>query len=74
MNIKETDKQYIMGTYGRVDLAIDHGEGSTLYDTEGKKDIDFGSGIAVNTFGASDPEWVKAVVAQLGKIQHTSNY
>lgn len=74
MNIKETDKQYIMGTYGRVDLAIDHGEGSTLYDTEGKKYIDFGSGIAVNTFGASDPEWVKAVGAQLGKIQHTSNY
>ncbi len=74
MNIKETDKQYIMGTYGRVDLAIDHGKGSTLYDTDGKKYIDFGSGIAVNTFGASDTEWVKAVTAQLEKIQHTSNY
>ncbi len=74
MNIKETDKKYVMGTYGRVDLAIDHGKGSTLYDTEGKKYIDFGSGIAVNTFGASDPEWVKAVTAQLDKIQHTSNY
>ncbi len=74
MNIKETDKQYIMGTYGRVDLAIDHGCGSTLYDTKGNKYIDFGSGIAVNTFGASDPEWVEAVSAQLGKIQHTSNY
>ncbi len=74
MNIKETDKQYVMGTYGRVDLAIDHGSGSTLYDTEGKKYIDFGSGIAVNTFGASDPEWINAVTAQLDKIQHTSNY
>ncbi len=74
MNIKELDKQYIMGTYGRVDLAIDRGCGSTLYDTDGKKYIDFGSGIAVNTFGASDPEWIKAVTAQLDKIQHTSNY
>ncbi|MBR5156107.1 MAG: aspartate aminotransferase family protein [Clostridia bacterium] len=74
MNIKETDKQYIMGTYGRVDLAIDHGQGSTLYDTDGKKYIDFGSGIAVNTFGASDPLWIDAVVSQLNKIQHTSNY
>ncbi len=74
MNIKETDKRYIMATYGRVDLEIDHGNGSTLYDTEGKKYIDFGSGIAVNTFGASDPEWVSAVTAQLEKIQHTSNY
>ncbi len=74
MNIKETDKQYIMATYGRVDLAIDRGEGSILYDTEGNRYIDFGSGIAVNTFGASDPEWIKAVTAQLDKIQHTSNY
>ncbi len=74
MNIKETDKKYIMGTYGRVDLAIDRGEGSTLYDTEGNRYIDFGSGIAVNTFGASDPEWVAAVTKQLSKIQHTSNY
>ncbi len=74
MNIKELDKQYIMGTYGRIDLAIDRGCGSTLYDTDGKKYIDFGSGIAVNTFGASDPEWIKAVTAQLDKIQHTSNY
>ncbi len=74
MNIKETDKQYIMGTYGRVDLAIDHGRGSTLYDTDGKKYIDFGSGIAVNTFGASDSLWIDAITAQLNKVQHTSNY
>ncbi len=74
MNIKETDKQYIMGTYGRVDVEIDHGKGSILYDTQGKRYIDFGSGIAVNTFGASDSEWIDAINAQLGKIQHTSNY
>ena len=74
MNIKETDKKYIMGTYGRVDLEISHGCGSTLFDTSGKKYIDFGSGIAVNTFGACDDLWVDAVTEQLKKIQHTSNY
>ncbi len=74
MTIKETDQKYIMGTYGRVNLELDHGIGATLVDTEGKKYIDFGSGIAVNTFGACDKTWVEAISAQLEKIQHTSNY
>ncbi|MBQ9736793.1 MAG: aspartate aminotransferase family protein [Clostridia bacterium] len=74
MNIKETDKKYIMGTYGRVDLELEYGVGATLYDSAGKSYIDFGSGIAVNTFGAADREWIEAVTAQLAKIQHTSNY
>ena len=74
MNIKETDKKYIMGTYGRVDLELEYGVGATLYDSTGKSYIDFGSGIAVNTFGAADREWIEAVTAQLAKIQHTSNY
>lgn len=74
MNIKDTDKKYIMGTYGRVDLCVDHGCGAELFDTDGKRYLDFGSGIAVNTFGACDKEWVAAVSAQLEKIQHTSNY
>ena len=74
MNIKETDKKYIMGTYGRLDLEIDHGTGATLFDTSGKEYIDFGSGIAVNTFGAADKPWIDAISDQLGKIQHTSNY
>lgn len=74
MNIKENDKKYIMGTYGRLDLEIDHGFGATLFDTDGKEYIDFGSGIAVNTFGAADRVWIDAVTEQLKKIQHTSNY
>ena len=74
MTIKETDQKYIMPTYGRVDLELVSGKGARLYDSLGKEYIDFGSGIAVNTFGASDPEWVDAVYAQLKKIQHTSNY
>ncbi|MBO4941557.1 MAG: aspartate aminotransferase family protein [Clostridia bacterium] len=74
MTIKETDKKFILPTYGRLDLEIVSGKGSTLKASDGKEYIDFGSGIAVNTFGACDDEWIKAVTAQLGKIQHTSNY
>ena len=73
MNIKELDKKYIANTYSRFDAVITHGKGSTLYDENGKSYIDFGSGIAVNTFGASDDVWKNAVVQQLDKIQHTSN-
>ncbi len=74
MAIKETDKKYVLPTYGRLDLEIISGKGSTLTASDGKEYIDFGSGIAVNTFGACDDEWVDAVTRQLKKIQHTSNY
>lgn len=73
MNIKEADKQYIMPTYGRFDLCIVSGKGSTYYDEDGRKYIDMGTGIAVNTFGACDEEWKNAVMEQINKIQHTSN-
>lgn len=73
MDIKQLDREYIMPTYGRFDLCITSGKGSTLFDENGKKYIDFGTGIAVNTFGACDEEWKNAVIEQLGKIQHTSN-
>ena len=73
MDIKALDKEYIMPTYGRFDLCITSGKGSTLYDENGKKYIDFGTGIAVNTVGVNDEEWKNAVIEQIGKIQHTSN-
>ncbi len=74
MNIQEIDRQYIAGTYRRVPLTITQGHGSWLTSENGQAYIDLGSGIAVNTFGASDPGWIEAVTAQLGKLQHTSNY
>lgn len=73
MTTKELDKAYVAGTYARFDVAIKSGKGSTLYDEDGKSYIDFGSGIAVNTFGASDEVWKQAIISQLDKIQHTSN-
>ena len=73
MNIKALDKQYVAPTYARFDLCLVKGEGSRVWDDEGKEYIDLGTGIAVNTFGISDKEWISAVTEQLGKIQHTSN-
>ena len=73
MNIKEKDSAYIAGTYARFPVNLVRGEGSLVWDDEGKEYIDLNSGIAVNSFGIADKEWIAAVTAQLGKLQHTSN-
>lgn len=73
MNTKELDNEYIAHSYGRFDVCLTKGKGSTLYDESGKKYIDFGSGIGVSAFGICDDEWVNAVSEQLNKVQHTSN-
>ncbi len=73
MNIKEKDSLYIANTYARFPIALKSGKGSVVWDTDGKEYIDLGTGIAVNTFGFSDNEWVSAVTNQLNTIQHTSN-
>lgn len=73
MNTKELDNEYIAHTYGRFDVVLRDGKGSTLYDENGKKYIDFGSGIGVTAFGIGDEEWKNAVEEQLDKLQHVSN-
>ncbi len=73
MSIKELDSKYIANTYARFPIEIVSGKGSKLYDDEGKEYIDMGTGIGVNIFGVGDEEWVSAVTAQLGTLQHTSN-
>lgn len=73
MNTKELDNEYIAHTYGRFDVVLKNGKGSTLYDENGKKYIDFGSGIGVTAFGIGDEEWKNAVEEQLDKLQHVSN-
>ena len=70
---KITDKEYVASTYGRFDLEIVKGDGSYVYDEKGNEYIDLNTGIAVNTFGYCDKEWVNAVNKQLSKFQHTSN-
>jgi len=67
------DKVYIAGTYNRFPVEIEKGEGSVVYSPDGKRYIDMGTGIGVTAFGIADKEWQKAVTAQLGLVQHTSN-
>ena len=71
--IKTRDKQYILGTYARNDLCITKGKGATCYSPEGKKFIDFSSGIGVNSLGFADEGWASAISRQAGTLQHTSN-
>ncbi len=73
MTLKEKDKKYIANTYARFDVDIVSGKGSEVYDSNGKRYIDMGSGIGVTSFGVADDEWVAAVTAQLQKVQHMSN-
>lgn len=71
--IKALDEQYVMHTYGRFPVAIDHGQGATLWDTQGKEYIDFTSGIGVTSLGHGNQGWVEAVTAQAAKLGHISN-
>ena len=72
--IQRLDGTYVAKTYARYPVALVGGKNATLTDSEGREYIDFGSGIAVNVFGANDEAWKKAVIDQLNKIQHVSNY
>ncbi len=73
MNIKQKSETFIAPTYKRADLVVEHGDGSLLFSEDGKRYIDLGSGIAVNTFGVADKIWQEAIKEQIGKVQHTSN-
>ena len=71
--IKKQEQEYILHSYGRVDVALSHGKNAEAWDVEGKHYYDFTSGIGVNALGYCDEGWVKAVAEQAGKIQHMSN-
>ncbi|MBE7011256.1 MAG: acetylornithine/succinylornithine family transaminase [Ruminococcaceae bacterium] len=73
LNITETDNLFVANTYKRFPVELISGKGSVMKDTNGKEYIDMGSGIGVTAFGIADDEWKKAVTAQLGTLQHTSN-
>lgn len=73
MTSKFRHEAFLADTYKRFPVQIVRGKGSLVYDEKGKEYIDFNSGIAVNTFGMCDDEWIAAVTAQMQKFQHTSN-
>lgn len=70
--MKEAES-HLIHVYNRFPVVFEKGEGVYLYDTDGKKYLDFGSGIGVMAFGYNDKEYNDALKAQIDKIIHTSN-
>ena len=66
-------EESILQTYNRFPVMFDHGEGCYLYDTEGKKYLDFAAGIAVNALGYHYPGYDDALKSQIDKLTHISN-
>ncbi len=65
---------HVMNTYGRLPVALSHGQGCRVWDTEGRRYLDALGGIAVNTVGHNHPQLVAALQDQVSKLIHTSNY
>ncbi len=65
---------HVMNTYARLPIALSHGKGCRLWDTQGKSYLDGLGGIAVNTLGHAHPKLVPALQDQIAKIIHSSNY
>lgn len=69
-----TDMSHVMNTYGRLPIALSHGVGCRVWDTEGRRYLDALGGIAVNTLGHAHPKLVAALQAQVAQMIHCSNY
>ena len=74
MNATTPPESHVMSTYGRLDLAISHGQGCWVWDVMGRRYLDGLAGIAVNTLGHGHPRLVPALQDQVAKLIHTSNY
>jgi acetylornithine/N-succinyldiaminopimelate aminotransferase len=72
--IPANTEAHVMKTYGRLPMAMSHGRGCWVWDTDGKKYLDGLGGIAVNTLGHAHPKLVPALQEQIGRLIHTSNY
>ncbi len=74
MDLYSRGEEAFLKAYGRYDILLEKGEGVYLYDTIGKKYLDFYSGIGVNSFGHGYPPYVKAMHKQMETLMHVSNY
>lgn len=70
----EAASPHVMNTYGRLPIAMSHGQGCRVWDVNGKEYLDGLGGIAVNTLGHNHPRLVPALQDQIAKIIHSSNY
>jgi acetylornithine aminotransferase/acetylornithine/N-succinyldiaminopimelate aminotransferase len=71
--IQERFQKYVIPTYARFDIVLDHGQGSRVWDVNGKGYLDFGGGIAVCALGHAHPEITRALTEQSSKLVHVSN-
>src|SRR6202165_1074006 len=71
--IAELERRYLLPTYSRYPVALEKGKGVFLFDFEGKKYLDFVSGIGVNALGHGHPRIVKAIREQAARLIHISN-
>lgn len=69
----ETAEQNLLHTYQRYPIVLEKGEGVYLYDTEGKKYLDFAAGIAVQSLGYGNREFHEAIKEQVDLLMHSSN-
>ena len=72
-DIIQTEKKYILQTYGRPEFVLERGNGVYLFDTEGNRYLDFVSGLAVNALGYGDYDVLRAIEEQAGMLMHVSN-
>ena len=70
----EAESPHVMNTYGRLPIALSHGQGCRVWDINGKCYLDALGGIAVNTLGHNHPKLVPALQDQISKLIHSSNY
>jgi acetylornithine/N-succinyldiaminopimelate aminotransferase len=70
----EASSPHVMNTYGRLPIALSHGQGCRVWDVNGKSYLDALGGIAVNTLGHNHPQLVPALQDQISKIIHSCNY
>src|SRR5260221_2245310 len=67
------EKAFIAQTYKRPPVVLSHGQGMTVWDSEGHEYLDFMAGIAVNALGHNDPGLVAVIAEQASQLIHTSN-
>jgi len=72
-HVAELERKYLLTTYNRYPVVLDRGKGVFLYDVDGKKYLDFVSGLGVNALGHAHPRIVKAIRDQAAKLLHVSN-
>ncbi len=72
--IKDRFKQFVVPTYGRFPITLDRGKAAYVWDTDGKRYLDLGGGIAVNCLGHAHPEISQSLAGQSAKLMHCTNF